>query len=149
MLLAYTPEQPEATSILLDIEKMKNDYVLLLDGFFFICIWHGENVCKWRDQEYHLDPEYENVKMMLENPQEYAQTLIIERLPVPRFVSCDYGSGQERLIKCVVSPTEKSNKNTVNPSELNSKIIEDGSYVSDDVSWSIFYEHLKKKSVQS
>ena len=87
--------------------------------------------------------------MMLENPQEYAQTLILERLPVPRFVSCDYGSGQERLIKCVVSPIEKSNKKNANSKEMNSKIIEDGSYVSDDVSWNIFYEHLKKKSVQS
>jgi len=149
MLLAYTPDAPEATSILLDIENMKNDYVLLLDAFFFICIWHGESVCNWRDQQYHLDPDYENIKMMLENPQEYAQSLILERLPVPRFVSCDYGSGQERLIKCVVSPIEKSNKKSVNPGELNSKIIEDGSYVSDDVSWNIFFEHLKKKSVQS
>ena len=36
---------------------------------------------------------------MLEEPQEYAQNILEERIPVPKFVSCDYGSGQERLLK--------------------------------------------------
>ena len=142
VLFVYTPDRPEANAVFLDIENMKNDYVLLLDAFFFICIWHGESVCKWRDDGFHLDPEYENIKMMLENPQEYAQSLLTERLPVPRFVSCDYGSGQERLIKCTVNPGESSGDRS------NIKIIEDG-FKSDDVSLKVFMDHLIKKAVQS
>jgi protein transport protein SEC23 len=145
VLFAYTPERPEANAVFLDIENMKNDYVLLLDGFFFICIWHGESVCKWRDNNLHLDPEYENIKMMIDYPQEYAQGLLQDRVPVPRFVSCDYGSGQERLIKCTVNPMGID----PNKTNLNSKIIEEGSYVTDDVSLKVFMDHLIKKAVQS
>jgi protein transport protein SEC23 len=143
VLFTYTPEKPEANAVFLDIENMKNDYVLLLDAFFFICIWHGESVCNWRDNNLHADPEYENIKMMLELPQDYAQSLILERMPVPRFVSCDYGTGQERLIKCTVNPGGSGTNN----GNLNSKIIEEGSYVSDDVSLKVFMEHLIKKAV--
>lgn len=137
VLFAYTPEKPEANAVFLDVDTMKPDSVLLLDAFFFVCIWHGENVCKWRDEGYHNDPEYENIKQMLDNPQDYAQTLIQERMPVPRFVSCDHNSGQERLIKCTVNPGPTPNGNDV------------GSYVSDDVSLKVFMDHLIKKAVQS
>jgi protein transport protein SEC23 len=139
VLFAYTAEKPDATAVFLDVENMKSDYVLLLDGFFFICIWHGESVCKWRDASYHLDPEYENIKLMLENPQEYAQNLLLDRFPVPKFVSCDSNSGQERFIKCTVNPGGSGN---------NSKVYEDG-FASDDVSLKVFMEHLIKKAVQS
>ena len=33
-----------------------------------------------------------------------------ERMPVPKFVSCDYGSGQERLLKYVVNPSSENKK---------------------------------------
>jgi protein transport protein SEC23 len=117
---------------------MKSDVVLLLDTFFVICVWHGENVCKWRDEGFHNDPEYENIKQMLEYPIEYAQSIIAERLPVPRFISCDFQSGNERHIKSVLNP----NLNT------NSKLVEQG-YYNDDVSSKVFMDHLIKKAVQS
>jgi protein transport protein SEC23 len=140
VLFSYTAENPEATPVFLEVDNMKNDWVLLLDAFFFICVWHGETVCKWRDAEYHMDPEYENIKFMLDNPQEYAQSIIQERMPVPRFVSCDYGTGQERLIKCVVNPGTSG-------SAQGSNVYTDG-YASDDVSLKIFMDHLVKKAVQ-
>lgn len=135
-LFTYTPENPESTPVFLEIENMKSDYVLLLDAFFFICIWHGENVCKWRDMGYQNDPEYENIKMILDNPQEYAQSLLAERIPTSRFISCDVGSGQERLIKSTLNPV-------INPGN------NDGYFVSDDVSLKVFMDHLIKKSVMS
>jgi protein transport protein SEC23 len=139
-LVAYTPDNPDSSPVFLDVESMKNDNVLLLDAFFFVVIWHGEDVCKWRDAGYHNDPEYENIKMMLDNPQEYAQSIILDRLPVSRFVSCDSGSGQERLLKCVVNPSGKGgNKN---------KVIEDG-FVSDDVSLKVFLDFLIKLARES
>jgi len=138
ILFSYTAEKPDATPVFLDVDSMKNDTVLLLDAFFFVCVWHGEEVCRWRDSGIQNDPDYENVRMMLENPQEYAQTIIQERLPVPRFVSCDSGSGQERLIKCTVNPSTGS-KN---------KVIEDG-FMSDDVSLKVFMEFLVKLAVSN
>jgi len=140
LLFAYTPDKPEATAVFLDIENMKNENVLLLDAFFFICVWHGEAVCKWRDDGYQNNPEYENIKNMLESPQEYAQQLISERLPVPRFVSCDSGSGQERLVKCTVNPSTNTGSNT--------KVMQEG-FTSDDVTLKVFMDSLIKLAVQS
>ena len=115
---------------------MKSDVVLLLDAFFFVCVWYGEDVCKWRDAGYQNDPEYENIKNMLDNPVDYAQTIISERLPVPKYVSADYGSGQERLIKSVLDPNLDNSSN-----------IKEGTFISDDVSLHVFLEHLIKKAV--
>ena len=105
---------------------MKSDWVLLLDAFFFVCVWHGDSIAKWRDEGYHNDPEYENIKQMLENPQEYAQSILNERLPVPKFVSCDSGSGQERLLKCILNPSGSE--------QTNNKVMENGYYNDDTTS---------------
>lgn len=133
ILLSYTAEVPEATPVFLDIDNMKCDNVLFLDTFFYIVIWHGEDVCGWRDQGFHLQEEYENVKTMIESPQEYAQTLIDERIPVPRFISCDAGSGAERYIKHIVDPSR---------SNVSSKVVSDG-FKSDDVTLKKFMDYLK------
>lgn len=134
LLFAYSPESPEANPQLLEVESMKGDCVLLLDAFFFVVIWHGESVCQWRDDGYHMNPEYENIKSMLELPQEYAQGIIIERIPTPRFVCCDSGSGQERLLKFTLNFSNTGIRN---------KVIEEG-FVSDDVSLKVFMEYLVK-----
>ena len=137
-LYSYSGENPESTPVLLEIENMKSDVVLLLDAFFFVCVWYGEDVCKWRDAGFQNEPEYENIKNMLDNPVDYAQTIISERLPVPKYVSADYGSGQERLIKSVLDPNLGDSSN-----------IKEGYFVSDDVSLHVFLEHLIKKAVSS
>jgi protein transport protein SEC23 len=138
ILFAYSPESPNANPVFLDIGSMKNDNVLLLDAFFFIVIWHGDEVCKWREAGYHLDPDYENIKQMMENPTDYAQSLLTERLPISRFVSCDSGSGQERLLKSTVNPSP----------DTRNKVVEDG-FCSDDVSLKVFMDFLKKLAVSS
>ena len=85
-LLSYSPDDNDCIPILLEAENMKSDRVLLLDAYFFICIWYGEDVVKWREAGYQDQPEYENIKNMLDNPVEYAQNVIAERMLVPRFV---------------------------------------------------------------
>jgi protein transport protein SEC23 len=115
---------------------MKSDVVLLLDAFFFVCVWFGEDVCKWRDAGYQNDPEYENIKLMLDNPMDYAQSIISDRMPVPRFISADYASGQERLIK-----------STLDPNLGGAQGLKEGYFVSDDVSLKTFMEFLIKKAV--
>ena len=137
-LISYCADKDEFEPVLLEAENMKSDRVLLLDTYFLICIWHGEDVCKWREAGYHYQPEYENIKNMLENPMEYAQNIIAERMPVPRLVSADYGSGQERLIKSVLDPNLEGTQN-----------FKEGYFFSDDVSLKTFMDFLIKKAVSS
>lgn len=139
VLFSYTAEEPEATPVFLDIQNMKCDNVLFLDTFFNIVIWHSEDVCNWRNNQLHLNEEYSNIKMMLDNPQDYAQQLMNERIPVPKLISCDAGSGQERHIKSVVDPSSNGSS---------SKVISDG-FASDDVTLSKFMEYLIKVVVSS
>ena len=101
-------------------------------------VWHGIDVVKWREEGYQDQEGYENIKEMLEEPQEYAQNILEERIPVPKFVSCDYGSGQERLLKSVVNPS----------SDSKNKLQEEG-FFSDDVDLKIFMDSLKKLAVSA
>ena len=137
-LFSYSAEDAEASPVFLEIENMKSDRVLLLDAYFFICIWYGEDVCKWREAGYQDDPEYENIKNMLDNPMDYAQNIIAERMPVPKFVSADYASGQERLVKSVLDPNLEGAQG-----------LKEGYFVSDDVSLKTFMDFLIKKAVAS
>ena len=76
---------------------------------------------------------------MLENPSEYSQQLFNERLPVPKVISCDAGSGNERHIKSVVDPSS---------STIGSKLVSDG-FKSDDVNLKSFMNYLIKIVVSS
>ena len=138
ILLAYTPDDNDFIPVGLEAENMKADRVLLLDAYFFICIWYGEDVCSWREAGYQNEPEYENIKNMLDSPMDYAQNIIMERMPVPRFVSADYNSGQERLIKSVLDPSQEGTQD-----------FKEGYFVSDDVTLKVFNEYLIKKVVVS
>ena len=138
ILLAYTPDDNDFIPVGLEAENMKADRVLLLDAYFFICIWYGEDVCSWREAGYQNEPEYENIKNMLDSPMDYAQNIIMERMPVPRFVSADYNSGQERLIKSVLDPSQEGTQD-----------FKEGYFVSDDVTLKVFNEYLIKKVVAS
>ena len=138
LLYEYTPENPSANPVFLDLNSMKNDVVLLLDTFFYVVVWHGIDVVKWREEGYQNMEEYENIKLMLDEPQDYAQSIVLERLPTPRFVSCDSGSGQERLIKCIVNPSNEGKNN----------VMENG-FCSDDVNLKVFMDYLKRLVVSS
>ena len=103
-----------------------------------IMVLLGCSTANRAEENYQDNPEYENIKMMLEEPQEYAQNIVMERLPTPRFVSCDSGSGQERLIKCIVNPNTDSNN-----------MVRENGFFSDDVNLKVFMDYLKKLAVSS
>lgn len=138
LLYEYTPENPSANPVFLDLNSMKNDVVLLLDTFFYVVVWHGIEVVKWREEGYQNREGYENIKLMLDEPQDYAQNIVIERLPTPRLVSCDSGSGQERLIKCIVNPSSDGKNN-----------VKENGFFSDDVNLKVFLDYLKRLAVSS
>jgi protein transport protein SEC23 len=61
-LLQYTTESEQPVPVLLDGSSMKNDVILLLDTFFYILIWHGENIMQWKEQGYHELEGYEGLR---------------------------------------------------------------------------------------
>ena len=138
LLFEYTAENPNPIPVYLDLNSLRNNCVLLLDTFFHVVVWHGTDVMKWREEGYQNQEGYDNIKQMLDDPQDYAETILNERLPTPRFVSCDSGSGQERLLKCTVNPSSDSKK----------KHSEEG-FFSDDVDLKVFMDSLRKLSVSS
>jgi protein transport protein SEC23 len=64
-LMQYSLENETAVPVLLDIDSLKNNVILLLDTFFYICIWKGDDIAKWEAAGYHNDPQYENFKNLL------------------------------------------------------------------------------------
>ena len=43
-LMQYSIDQESPVPVLLDIDSLKNQVILLLDTFFYICIWKGEDI---------------------------------------------------------------------------------------------------------
>jgi hypothetical protein len=39
--MMYKLDNDQATPVLLDIDSMQDDVILLLDTFFYVCIWKG------------------------------------------------------------------------------------------------------------
>lgn len=75
-LMSYTFDTPPQP-VLLDSVSIKPDVILLLDTFFHILIFHGEQVAQWRKQGYQEQEGYENFKELLETPTADAQVIII------------------------------------------------------------------------
>lgn len=78
-LMSYTFDTPPQP-VLLDSVSIKHDVILLLDTFFHILIFHGEQVAQWRKQGYQEQEGYENFKELLELPVADAQVSITSLL---------------------------------------------------------------------
>lgn len=129
-------QQPEP--VLLDINSLKSDSVFLLDTYFRVLIWHGSTIAAWAKEGYQEQPEYSNLKAVLESPLEESKLLLDERFPTPFFVSCNEDSSEARflLVKC-------------NPStDPNIGISFDQKSSSDEQTLSKFIENLKKITVK-
>jgi len=48
-LMQYNLETREATPVLLDIDSMQDEVVLLMDTFFYVCIWKGQTIASWEE----------------------------------------------------------------------------------------------------
>ena len=57
--------------VLLSATSLAPDRILVLDTFFSLVVWVGDNVADWRKGGYHLNEQYPHVKALLEAPQEY------------------------------------------------------------------------------
>lgn len=42
--MSYDLDSEEAVPVNLDVDAMKNNVILLLDTFFYVCIWKGKTI---------------------------------------------------------------------------------------------------------
>eukprot|EP01068_Selenidium_serpulae_P008806 Selendium_serpulae@DN5080_c0_g1_i3.p2 len=130
--------------VLLDVQSLKPDVILLLDSFFHVVVWHGDNIHQWQMQKFHESAGHENFKRLLESPNEDAKAILNDRFPVPKFVVCNAGGSQARFILAKVNPSNTHNNALPGFGGDSSSVV-----ITDDVSLKVFMEHLIKLAVQS
>ncbi|CAL5347802.1 unnamed protein product [Camellia sinensis] len=79
------------TPALLDVASISADHILLLDSYFSVVIFHGDNSSVAK----HGLPESVAFAELLRAPHNDAQMVIRERFPVPRLVICDQHGSQQ------------------------------------------------------
>jgi protein transport protein SEC23 len=138
-LMSYGLDQPPEP-VLLDSVSIKPEVILLLDSFFHILIFHGSTIAEWRKAGYQDQEGYENLKALLEAPQTDAQDLLVDRLPIPRYIVCDQGGSQARFLLSKLNPsTTHMNMYGAGPAGAGGQTI-----FTDDVSLQVFMEYLKR-----
>ena len=132
----------QPTPVLLDSMSAQPDVILLLDTFFHILIWHGDTIAQWRKAGYHEQPEYESLRQLLAAPREEGIELLQDRFPIPRYIECDQGGSQARFLLSKLNPstTHTSAGGMAQPGMAQP-------IFTDDVSFQVFLEHLKKLTV--
>lgn len=139
-LTSYSFNAPPEPA-LLDVAAIIGDRVLVLDTFFSVVLFHGNTVAQWRDAGYAEQPEHAALKELLRAPRADAESILLERFPVPRFVDCDQYGSQARFLLVKLNPSATHNNYGGAPG---SDII-----FTEDVSLSVFLEHLARLSVAS
>ena len=109
-----------------------------------VLLWHGETIAKWRDQGYQDREEHQAFRDLLAAPKEEAIQLMESRFPVPRYVVCDQHKSQARFLMARVNPSVTHNNAAEAGAAAGSMPV-----LTDDVSLSVFMEHLTKYAVQS
>ena len=137
--MSYGLDQPPEP-VLLDSVSIKPEVILLLDTFFHILIFHGLTIAEWRKAGYQDQEGYENLKVLLEAPQTDAQDLLVDRLPIPRYIVCDQGGSQARFLLSKLNPsTTHMNMYGAGAAGAGGQMI-----FTDDVSLQVFMEYLKR-----
>lgn len=121
--------------------SVRQDVMLLLDTFFHVLIFHGETIAQWRDQGYQDMPEHAAFRQLLEAPKEDAASIMEKRFPVPRYIVCDQHRSQSRFLMAKLNPSVTHNNNM--------DVSGVAPVFTDDVSYSVFSEHLCKLAVAS
>ncbi|XP_054783566.1 LOW QUALITY PROTEIN: protein transport protein SEC23 C-like [Prosopis cineraria] len=125
---------------LLDVAAIAADRILLLDSFFTVVIFHGSTIAQWRKGGYHHQPEHQAFALLLQAPRDDADLIMKERFPVPRLVVCDQYGSQARFLLAKLNPSATYNSDAAVSGE---DII-----FTDDVSFEVFLDHLKRLVVQ-
>eukprot|EP01053_Blabericola_migrator_P004824 Blabericola_migrator_1__4823@NODE_2531_length_2639_cov_267_855754_g1583_i0_p1_GENE_NODE_2531_length_2639_cov_267_855754_g1583_i0NODE_2531_length_2639_cov_267_855754_g1583_i0_p1_ORF_typecomplete_len804_score146_28Sec23_trunk/PF04811_15/6_1e71Sec23_helical/PF04815_15/2_8e25Sec23_BS/PF08033_12/2_1e21Sec23_BS/PF08033_12/4_5e03Gelsolin/PF00626_22/1_1e04Gelsolin/PF00626_22/5_5e08zfSec23_Sec24/PF04810_15/1_8e07zfSec23_Sec24/PF04810_15/6_3e03VWA_3/PF13768_6/1_NODE_2531_length_2639_cov_267_855754_g1583_i len=139
-LYEYNLANDQPIPVELDSRALKPDVVLLLDSFFHLVVWHGEQIVRWREEGYHEMEKFAHLKSVLEMPLADAKRTLQTRLPCPKFVVCNAGGSQARFLLAKVNP---SNTHASLVQEFGAEAV-GTSIITDDVSIKVFMEHLTK-----
>jgi protein transport protein SEC23 len=94
----------DSEPVFLSASSVTPNNVLLLDTFFHIVVHTGSNIANWRKAGYHLNPDHENLKELIEQPIATAAGFMQDRMPLPMYVECDQGTSQARFLIASVDP---------------------------------------------
>ncbi|EDO19247.1 hypothetical protein Kpol_1050p107 [Vanderwaltozyma polyspora DSM 70294] len=130
--------EDEPQAVLLDSVSVKPNTILLLDTFFFILIYHGEQIAQWRKAGYQDDPQYTDFKALLEEPKLEAAELLVDRFPLPRFIDTEAGGSQARFLLSKLNPSHSYQDATHGGATV---------VLTDDVSLQNFMSHLQSVAV--
>merc|ERR1712187_1017939 len=141
-LLMYSFEDTQPQPVLLDATSLKPNVILLLDAFFNVVIWRGEQIQAWYDAGYQDKEEYANFKALLHAPAEDAKQILSDRFPAPRYIQTNAGGSQARHLTSKVNPSQTYNTQamyTGTNSGGDSSVV-----ITDDVSLKVFMDNLIK-----
>ncbi|PAV65308.1 hypothetical protein WR25_13039 [Diploscapter pachys] len=131
--------------VLLDTSSILPDRILLMDDYFHVLIYHGQQIAAWRKLNYQDDPQYASFKQLLEAPVGDATSIFQERFPMPRYIVTEHEGSQARFLLSKVNPTT-----THNNAGMYGQTPDSGAAVfTDDVSLQVFMEHLRKLATSS
>jgi hypothetical protein len=74
-LLKYSLDNTDPVPVPLDEEEMTDDVILLLDSYFNVIEWYGENAENWFQEKYHEIEEYQHIADFLTHPRVISITL--------------------------------------------------------------------------
>ena len=137
-LVCFSLDGP-AKPVALELGSCQPNRILLLDTYFHVVVWYGQDITQWQTQGVHLQPGYEYFAQLLKAPKNDAQRLLKSRFPFPMYVECVHEGSQERFLTAKLSPPA--------PTEAGQQ----GStpqLITEDVSFKVFMQHLKRLAVQ-
>jgi protein transport protein SEC23 len=137
---SYTLDN-DPVPVLLSATSVNAKNILMLDTFFHIIIHYGSSIAEWRRAGYHMQPEYENLRELLEMPVEDAKELMKDRNPLPMYVECDQNTSQARFLIASLDPdvTHKAQPATTADAQT---------VFTEDVNLQVFIDFLKKRVVE-
>lgn len=83
---------------------MKDDVILLLDTYFVVVEWYGENAKNWEDNKYHEMEGYEHIAELFNSPKIDIDYIMKYRFPVPNYYRVFPYHSKERYLKSRVNP---------------------------------------------
>lgn len=138
-LESYTLDN-DPVPVLLSAASVTRDNVLLLDTFFHIIVHYGGNIAKWAEAGYQNNPDYENLKELLDAPKADASMLIADRMPMPMYVVCNQNTSQARFLTASVDPT--ITHTTAAPGGADGQVV-----LTEDVNLQVFVDFLHRRVV--
>lgn len=141
-LMRYSMDSGEPQPVLLDIRSVELDVTLMLDTYFLVLVHYGSHVAAWRNAGYHLDPQYDALREIIERPQKEAQEIEKTRFPTPTVKNVDQNTSQARFLIAKLNPSATH--------ESADTFDETMQYINtDDASFETFLSHLKKIAVST